>query len=143
MSIASAAELRAKLQAALHVGPNLTLEDMIDTIIFQHKAIMIERYEVEHLLGVALGYPIGEEDGPCPGEPAIGDHTPVTLAMEVARRIGYSGGFPSAVPLDVYVGDPHRHPGQWSGLVCHSHDDFGYHCHELINGGIAVFLSTK
>lgn len=28
-------------------------------------------------------------------------------------------------------GDPHRHPGQFGARMCHDHDDFGYHCHDL------------
>jgi hypothetical protein len=31
-----------------------------------------------------------------------------------------------------WEGDPHRHPGQFGGRMCHDHDDFGYHCHDLV-----------
>jgi hypothetical protein len=34
-------------------------------------------------------------------------------------------------PLAHWVGDPHCHPAQWTGRVCHDHDDFSYHCHDL------------
>jgi hypothetical protein len=47
---------------------------------WRERAFLGERFEVECILAEALGYPNGEHGW------AIGDHTPVTLAMEVRRR---------------------------------------------------------
>ena len=44
-------------------------------------AMLREFAEIEHLLAEALGYPCDEEYGW-----VTGDHTPVTLAMEVKGR---------------------------------------------------------
>lgn len=46
-----------------------------------------EAVEVEKLLGIALGYPLGDGEV-CPDDqPVVGEHTPVTLAMQAADRI--------------------------------------------------------
>lgn len=56
--------------------------------------VAAQGHEIEQILGQALGYPwfkddpknfpdATEKDGVC-----VGDHTPVTLAMEAAQRLG-------------------------------------------------------
>lgn len=39
---------------------------------------------------------------------------------------------PQRADPQLWEGDPHRHPGQFGGRMCHDHDDFGYHCHDLV-----------
>jgi hypothetical protein len=51
------------------------------------RAVMSESWEIECVLGDALGYGRGEEGGPCPGAPVVGDHTALTLAMEAAAAL--------------------------------------------------------
>lgn len=49
-----------------------------------------EGYHVERVLANTLGYTLSPTDdptSPCPGEYAVGDHTPTTLAMEAAWEI--------------------------------------------------------
>lgn len=47
---------------------------------------------VEQTLGTALGYPLmGDEVGGGPGEVAVGDHVPESVAMEAAERIAGLG----------------------------------------------------
>lgn len=54
---------------------------MVDEYTWREKALLGEQYEVECLLAEALGYTCDEEYGW-----STGDHTIVTLAMEVRQR---------------------------------------------------------
>ncbi len=56
------------------------------------KALFSEQYEIDQILGRALGYPEADETiGGKPGEPGnpviTGEHTPVTLSMEAAHQV--------------------------------------------------------
>jgi hypothetical protein len=51
------------------------------------RAVVTESWEIECVLGDALGYGRGEEGGPCPGAPVVGDHTALTLALEAAAAL--------------------------------------------------------
>lgn len=62
-----------------------------DELIEKLRSCGREFNEIECILGDALDYGRGEEDGPCPGAPVIGDHTPVPLAMEAARALSDLG----------------------------------------------------
>ncbi|MDQ0376522.1 hypothetical protein [Amycolatopsis thermophila] len=56
----------------------------------EHKlrGALAELAEIEHRLGLALGYPVGGPDYPGgEGEPVTGDHTALTLAMEAEQRL--------------------------------------------------------
>lgn len=83
-------EARRRLANMLHLPHDLSLMYLIETVLFKLQALGEEGYHVERVLGIALGYPIGEEGGPCPGEPAVGEHTPLTLADEAASRLSRS-----------------------------------------------------
>lgn len=49
----------------------------------RERALLAELAEIESILARALGYPYEEQYGWI-----VGDHTPVSLAMEAARRVG-------------------------------------------------------
>lgn len=54
----------------------------------QVDAMARERYEIDQILGKALGYPEYTEDFGAPkGDVCTGEHVPVTLAREAAKRI--------------------------------------------------------
>jgi hypothetical protein len=57
----------------------------------RERAMLAEFNEIEQILGKALGYPAYGpemfEDGNPDGTVCVGDHVPVTLAMEAAQRI--------------------------------------------------------
>lgn len=61
----------------------------------------------------AVGIDVGPLDSRLPAKWAL-------IRQETARREAIA-----------WVGDPHRHPGQFGARMCHDHDDFGYHCHDL------------
>lgn len=82
--------VRGRLCEALAVDKDTSLDDVVSIAVHRLRGLGIELYEIEHNLGIALGYPLGEEGGPFSGEPVIGDATAAALAMEIARRIGYS-----------------------------------------------------
>jgi hypothetical protein len=90
MGVSEVEESCARLRAALHVGPSFSLLDLVEIAIFRLQGYALESYELERNLALALGYPLGEKEGPCPGEPVTGDHTVVTLAMQLTARIGYT-----------------------------------------------------
>lgn len=86
-------EARRRLANMLLLRHDLSLMYLIETVLFKLQALGEEGYQVERVLGIALGYPLGEEGGPCPGEPVVGEHTPLTLADEAASRLrGISDG---------------------------------------------------
>lgn len=67
---------------------DLSLEDLR----YKVRGCMSELYDIECILGDALGYGRIPDDGPAPGQPNIGDHTAASLSLEAAgalRELGY------------------------------------------------------
>lgn len=74
------------MDAANYVLPTYDLSNYTP----REKAMLAEQYEAEQILGRALGYPAyGPEmfpDGIPNGDVCVGEHTIVTLALEIAAK---------------------------------------------------------